>query len=296
MSHVTRTTESWLTFWKPPSKREPWLICTCDMTQSHDGCLLQNMSHDSSVGVPWLAVTYIFRKHQWYVKCLHILICLLQYVCHDVFTRVTWLIWKYVCRFLPMCRGYTYRCLFQLMHYSASTRVTWLMYMCIYRSVMCAVVPHVTISLSLYLPWGISMCDVTHAYVYPQISGYVCCLCCLCVVTRWRRRVGCLIFVGRLPQKSPIISDSCAERDLQLKASSASSPLCTWVYHSFLITAMTHLHVWRDSCIRVSTHPWICAVVARFKVSIFLYAPWLIHMCDVTREYVFLFLQIPWYV
>jgi len=44
--------------------------------------------------------------------------------------------------------------------------------------------------------------------------------------TGWRIGIGCLIFVGHLPQKSPILSGSFAERDPQLEACCSSSPPC----------------------------------------------------------------------
>ena len=46
----------------------------------------------------------------------------------------------------------------------------------------------------------------------------------------WQRCIGCLTFIVRFLQKSLIIIGSFAERDLQLKASYASSPTCMEEY------------------------------------------------------------------
>jgi len=45
----------------------------------------------------------------------------------------------------------------------------------------------------------------------------VCVHVCQSECTGWRRVIGCLIFIGHFPQKSPVISGSFSKNDLQLK-------------------------------------------------------------------------------
>jgi len=67
------------------------------------------------------------------------------------------------------------------------------------------------------------------------------------VHTGWQRCVRCLVFIDHFPPKSPIISGSFAKRDLQFKASYASSPPCTRA------SSCSGATTWKMSQCRLST-------------------------------------------
>jgi len=102
--------------------------------------------------------------------------------------------------------------------------------------------------------------------------------------TVWRRPIGCLVLTGHFPQKSPIISFSFAENDLQLiLASYGSSPPTKYIYHMLYDTfAISWAPVRRRVCVSKSVCVALELTCATWIFVCGVTEDWLI--CDITQS------------
>jgi len=150
----------------------------------------------------------LHRASSMFKPAMYIHICVCVCVVHTYMSMCVCRAYIYV---MCVCRAYIYE------YVCVSCIHIW----------VCVCVVHTYMSMCVCRACIYEYVCVVHAYmsmcvscIYSQASSLLC-------RTGWQRPIGSLIFIGHSPQKSSIMCGSFAERDLQLKASYASSPLYT---------------------------------------------------------------------
>ena len=138
-------------------------------------------------------------------------------------------------------------------------------YVCIYICTYMYVYIYTYIYIYIYI--YVYICIYIYTYIYisfesvVRVAWHVMALTLFYPTTGWRRHVGCLIFADHFLQKSPIISGFYAERDLQLKASDASSPHCILGHDATQLSPPTLSHRWVLQCVAVCCSVLQCVAV-----------------------------------